>query len=339
MLSRLACPCSQGPHSPSGTVQAGLHGDTDLRCLRVRCRRSACGVCALQHTNQQRVVPQFIGAEMQFVADLRACPCPCPAVPCRQANADMSHSRRRIVRAARVSSICLVMLQAVAVFVLPRGGVASDAAPAQSASPDAHAASDGRQNMATRDAELIIRAATAEADRIVAAAARIAEVSGCYTAASTTAHASATRVTGVLGRVTCRHLTPRVPCTHLFGVAQDADTCACRHAREHPLGTGVLCPDRCSGHGVCDKGCHCDEGWGGWGCYTQLGKEEVASAAHDLLAVVLTPATAACGRAQLALTRRSAPRVLIVYVRCSSSRDKVATAPWTCHHTRNILVS
>lgn len=95
----------------------------------------------------------------------------------------------------------------------------------------------------------------------------------------------------------------------------------------------MLCPHRCSGHGVCDKGCQCDKGWGGWGCYTQLSNEEVASAAHDLLAVVLTPATAACGRAQLAMTRRAAPSVLIMYVHAALARPWLPiTFPWVDWH-------
>lgn len=63
---------------------------------------------------------------------------------------------------------------------------------------------------------------------------------------------------------------------------QQADSLGC-DCFEQPPGTQpvdgsprfveVACPDGCSGHGRCkDLYCHCDEGWGGTGCWTETPK-------------------------------------------------------------------
>jgi len=150
-------------------------------------------------------------------------------------------------------------------------------------------------DIAVRDAWLIIQAAQAEAHRIERSAMLAAKVCGQSSVALPLAptYSSSDR------RSWCE---------------QEASTCACQ-AKAHNAGdTGVLCPQRCSGHGHCDKGCKCDDGWGGWGCYTRIPQHERRKWPQELVTLLITPSSQQCGGEQVRLARRYLPSVSIVYV-------------------------
>lgn len=55
----------------------------------------------------------------------------------------------------------------------------------------------------------------------------------------------------------------------------------------------MLCPNKCSGHGKCDRGCRCASGWGGWGCWTEIPSAERDKQPPALLTAVAAPAPGA----------------------------------------------
>ena len=113
---------------------------------------------------------------------------------------------------------------------------------------------------------------------------------------------------------------------------QQADSLGC-DCFEQPPGTQpvdgsprfveVACPDGCSGHGRCkDLYCHCDEGWGGTGCWTETPKrlslgeaisfvlvptraDECVANAMRALYVLLAVGCCVGSRRRLSVTRRN----------------------------------